>query len=401
MQTKFRFTNAAIKALPAQQREAGATELEFSDTEVIGLKLLSGKSQGSKRFLLRYTLQGKKRSIALGRFGDIDVSQARTIARKYKAMLAEGIDPVAERDSYKTEPTLSEFFWQTFLPHLKTIGKRSISSDIQRFKHNIEPRFGAMRYRQLKAMDVLQLQSEMVHPNNPQQTAYAPSTANRVLAQLKTMGSYAVRWGILDTNEAAKIKLLKEDNARTRFLSIEEMKRVIEVALQDRNQAAGSFIAMLYLTGARKSEVLLAKWEHVNWEDKTLFVPLTKNGKSRIIYLSTLAIDILEKLPRIAGNPYVFASQHIRCQGKPIGEPRCAYERVLQKAGIEDRDEVCFHTARHSVASALVSSGQYSLYDVKAQLAHASIQSSQRYAKLTSERSRNISEGLSSLIQAE
>ncbi|MDY7893109.1 hypothetical protein UXH10_21255, partial [Aeromonas caviae] len=37
--------------------------------------------------------------------------------------------------------------------------------------------------------------------------------------------------------------------------------------------AAGSFIAMLYLTGARKSEVLLAKWEHVNWEDKTLFVP--------------------------------------------------------------------------------------------------------------------------------
>lgn len=67
--TKFRFTNSSIKSLPAQRRDAAATELEFSDTEVIGLKLLSGKSQGSKRFLLRYTLQGKKRSIALGRFG--------------------------------------------------------------------------------------------------------------------------------------------------------------------------------------------------------------------------------------------------------------------------------------------------------------------------------------------
>ena len=108
MQTKFRFTNAAIKALPAQQREAGATELEFSDTEVIGLKLLSGKSQGSKRFLLRYTLQGKKRSIALGRFGDIDVSQARTIARKYKAMLAEGIDPVQARKLDKIKQAMSE-----------------------------------------------------------------------------------------------------------------------------------------------------------------------------------------------------------------------------------------------------------------------------------------------------
>jgi integrase len=398
--TKFRFTNSSIKSLPAQRRDAAATELEFSDTEVIGLKLLSGKSQGSKRFLLRYTLQGKKRSIALGRFGDIDVSQARAIARKHKAMLAEGIDPVAERDSYKSEPTIAEFFWQSYLPHLKTIGKRSIQNDIQRFKYYVEPRLGALRYSQLKAMDVLQLQSEMVHPTNPKQTTYAPSTTNRTLALLKTMGGYAVRWGILETNEAAKIKLLKENNERTRFLSVDEMKRVIEEALADSNPTAGSFIAMLYLTGARKSEVLLAKWEQVNWDEKTLFVPMTKNGKSRIIYLSALAIDILEKLPRIAGNPYVFASPYNRTHGKPISEPRCAYERILKRAGIEKLEEVCFHTARHSVASALVSSGQYSLYDVKAQLAHVSIQSSQRYAKLTSERSRNISEGLSSMIQA-
>lgn len=401
MQTKFKFSNTAIKGLPAQSKASAATELEFSDTEVIGLKLLSGKTPGSKRFLLRYTFQGKKRSMALGRFGDIDVAQARSLARDYKSLLAQGIDPIVQRDSYKSEPTISEFFWQSYLPHLKTIGKRSIEHDIQRFKHYVEPRFGAIRYSQLKAMDVLQLQSDMVHPSNPKQTAYAPSTTNRTLALLKTMGSYAVRWGILETNEAAKIKLLKENNERTRFLSVEEMRRVIDAALTDSNPTAGSFIAMLYLTGARKSEVLLAKWEHVNWEEKTLFVPMTKNGKSRIIYLSAVAIDILEKLPRIAGNPYVFASPYNRTHGKPISEPRCAYERILKKAGIENIEEVCFHTARHSVASALVSSGQYSLYDVKAQLAHVSIQSSQRYAKLTSERSRNISDGLSSIIQAQ
>ena len=80
--TKFRFTNSSIKSLPAQRRDAAATELEFSDTEVIGLKLLSGKSQGSKRFLLRYTLQGKKRSIALGRFGDIDVRSGQSHCSK-------------------------------------------------------------------------------------------------------------------------------------------------------------------------------------------------------------------------------------------------------------------------------------------------------------------------------
>ncbi|EPV4652423.1 tyrosine-type recombinase/integrase, partial [Escherichia coli] len=78
-------------------------------------------------------------------------------------------------------------------------------------------------------------------------------------------------------------------------------------------------------------------------------------------------------------------------------EPRWAYEKILAECGI-DKSEVCFHTTRHSVASLLVSSGQYSLYDVKAQLAHASIQSTERYAKLTPERMRQTGQGVTDLL---
>ncbi len=48
MQKSFRFTNASIKALPANT-DTRSTELEVSDTEVIGLKCLSGRT-GNKRF---------------------------------------------------------------------------------------------------------------------------------------------------------------------------------------------------------------------------------------------------------------------------------------------------------------------------------------------------------------
>jgi site-specific recombinase XerD len=72
------------------------------------------------------------------------------------------------------------------------------------------------------------------------------------------------------------------------------------------------------------------------------------------------------------------------------------YEKILAECGI-DKSEV-FHTTRHSVASLLVSSGQYSLYDVKAQLAHASIQSTERYAKLTPERMRQTGQGVTDLL---
>ncbi|NVP03413.1 DUF4102 domain-containing protein [Photobacterium damselae subsp. damselae] len=62
--------------------DSPSTELEFSDTDVTGLKCLSGKT-GSKRFLLRYQINGKKTSIAIGRFPDVDLSTARKIARQY------------------------------------------------------------------------------------------------------------------------------------------------------------------------------------------------------------------------------------------------------------------------------------------------------------------------------
>ncbi|HCW2959736.1 tyrosine-type recombinase/integrase, partial [Escherichia coli] len=111
-------------------------------------------------------------------------------------------------------------------------------------------------------------------------------------------------------------------------------------------------------------------------------------------YLSDAALSIIDAIPRVGSNPYLFA---IKDNGKPISEPRWAYEKILAQCGI-DKNEVCFHTTRHSVASLLVSSGQFSLYDVKAQLAHASIQSTERYAKLTPERMRQTGQGVTDLL---
>lgn len=118
MPNKFKFTTSTLKALPANLSDAKGTELEFTDTEITGFKCLSGKS-GSKRFLLRYTFQGRKTSIAIGRFPDIDLATARKIARQHKAKIAMGIDPKAQRDEINNKPltpTVKEFFYGTYLP---------------------------------------------------------------------------------------------------------------------------------------------------------------------------------------------------------------------------------------------------------------------------------------------
>ena len=129
----FRFTHQSIKALPKNQSTT-STELEVSDTEMIGLKCLVGRS-GNKRFLFRYTYQGKKRSLAVGRFPEVSVGDARNIVTQWKGLLCCGIDPkttqekeqsaVKNEEKYEEEEstietlTVSQFFWQLYLPYAK------------------------------------------------------------------------------------------------------------------------------------------------------------------------------------------------------------------------------------------------------------------------------------------
>ena len=394
MNKKIRFTDSWIKKLSPHDTHSPSTELEFSDqSDVTGLKLLVGKT-GNKRFLLRYTFNSRKRSISIGKFGDINVDTARKIAKKYKTQIAEGIDPKRERDSYKAKPTVAEFFWNTYMEVIKS-KKSTWEKDVQRFKDFIEPRIGDIYYHELKPIDVLHLQQYMANPEKVKRV-YQPSTNNRIIAIVKTMTSYALKLGIVETNVALPIGLLRENNIREKFCNIEETKRIIEAALKLKNPYIGSAIAMLYITGNRKSEIFGLKWKNFNRENRTVYVEHSKSGKPYTIHLSNLAFKIICDLKKVGNNPYIFAGIK---PNRPVIDPRKSYKKILRNAGITGIEEICFHTARHSVASNMISSGQFSQVHVKQQLAHCSIMSSERYIKHTPESARNISQGFADLIQ--
>ena len=85
-----------------------------------------------------------------------------------------------------------------------------------------------------------------------------------------------------------------------------EIKKLVEVLVSDENQVAAKAILLLLLTGARRNEITHARWEHVDLNTSTLFVPLSKSGKPRYIFLNADAMDVLRSIPRLSGNPYVF-----------------------------------------------------------------------------------------------
>ena len=104
-------------------------------------------------------------------------------------------------------------------------------------------------------------------------------------------------------------------------------------------------------------------------------------------------MDVIRTLPTQRGNPWLFIGKK---QGMPLSNPVKAFQRIVRRAGIFDK-EVCIHTCRHSVAALIVSYGG-TLYDVQAQLGHRSSQSSQRYAHLHPQRLQNTSQLLAERI---
>lgn len=388
--TKLKFTDKAIKALPANDRESKSTELEVSDTLVQGLKCLVGKT-GNKRFLFRYTLNAKKQSISLGRFGDINVTSARQMAQKHRVTLGEGINPKAERDC-PTRLTLNAFFNEHFLPSIKK-RKKTWQDDKYRYDIMIAPKLGDILFRELRTIDVQKLHLSLTEQVNKYGRFYSPASCNQALMVIKSMTKYAVSLSVVDEDVCLPVKLYRLNNERSRFLNVHELRRLIKVCRGYSNKTIAGYIALLALTGLRAGEAANIRVKDIDIKKRVIHIPMTKNGKPRTVYLTDGILGFIARVPLRKDNPYLFAG---RVKGKPLGSARKTFLKLLKRAQINS-DSVCLHTLRHSYASALLEDGA-TIFSVKEQLFHVNINSTLRYAKLTTESMKQTSESLSNML---
>jgi integrase len=392
MLKKFKFTDKSIKALKTPPRESPSSELEVTDTQTIGLKCLVGKT-GNKRFLFRYTFNQRKQSMSLGRFGlaGINVADARKIAQKYRMTLNEGINPKVDRNC-PTRLTVDEFFQQHYLPNIKK-RKKSWRDDVYRYDTHIAPRFSETMLQELRTIDVQQLHLKMTDTINKYGNLYAPATANQVLLILKALNKMGISLGVIEKDVCKPVKLFRLNNARSHFLTTFEIKRLLKACREYSNKTIAAFIATLALTGLRCGEVSNIKVKDVDITRRIIEIPVTKNLKPRTVFISDLLLSYLANIPLKPDNPYLFAG---RVEGQPLRSTRKTFFKLLKRAQVNS-DGICQHSLRHSVASNLVSNN-VSLRLVQEQLAHKSIISTQRYAKVNTESMRQTSETLSNLF---
>lgn len=195
-----------------------------------------------------------------------------------------------------------------------------------------------------------------------------PSTVNRYKALLSKMFSLGIDNGITDSNPVRKMKSLREQNFKIRFLTKEEEIRLYK-ALFDSPKYLSDMVTLDLQTGMRKGEILNLKWKDIDFDFLFIEVLESKSGRSRKIPLSDKAIQVLNSIPR--ESEYVF---HI--DGHKIGDIKRCWHTALRNADIKD---FRFHDIRHTVATRMVEKG-IDLVVVKELLGHADISTTMRYA---------------------
>ena len=154
-------------------------------------------------------------------------------------------------------------------------------------------------------------------------------------------------WGLmLSSNPVNRVKMPPSPPARNRRLESGEFERLKEAAKQTKNPHIWPIIVFAIETGMRRGEILGLRWEHVDLDRRIAFLPLTKNGSSREVPLSTKADQVLaaQQQRNDTISPFPVTSNGFRL----------AWEGLRRRAGLSD---LRFHDLRHEAISRLVERG--------------------------------------------
>jgi len=329
-------------------------------------------ASGKKTFIIAYRVLGQKRIMTLGRYGIITLDQAREEAIRTLACTLNGKDPLLERKALSKAKTIREFGAEYMRRH-ETAHNKGWKRVERRLNRHIVSSLGARAITSIGRNDITTLHSEI--------SQSAPYEANRVLALLSSMFERAKEWGYFQgDNPARKIKKNREKR-RDRWVTAEELPRLIKAINNEENIYARSAILLYLFTGLRKSELLHAKWEDLDWQQRSLRIPETKADRVHHIPLSEPAMKIMRELPRIEDNPYILAG---RKSGAPIVNLDKPWFRIRQAADLED---VRLHDLRRTVGSSLAQQGS-SLHLIGRVLNHSNPRTTQVYAHFTEENVR-------------
>lgn len=205
-----------------------------------------------------------------------------------------------------------------------------------------------------------------------------PATVNRYLSALRSCWNWGRAAQMVPQDHVWPSRLLlKEDNERQRYLSDDELKRLIGAA-EKHSKTMHAAVLVSIGCGLRQGELINLKWSDVDLNGQRLRIMRTKTDQPRTVFVPTAAVSALRTLKQdsVVSTKAIFLGQ----EGVPLnrGTIRIRWLQVRDAAGLKD---FRWHDLRHSCASFLAQNGA-TLLEIASVLGHRSTSVTRRYAHL-------------------
>jgi integrase len=353
------------------------------DTEVKGFGARI-TANGAIAFVVNYRrrVDGLERRLTIGAWPDWSVAAAREEAKRLKRDIDLGADPVGDARDQRAAPTvddLADRFEEEHLPRKRPSTARDYRGIL---KGHIRPALGRRKVASLAFEDIDALHRAVTKNAGPYR-------ANRTLAVMSKMCSLAVQWRWRTDNPCRHVPRNGEAK-RKRYLSAAELGRLSKALADHDDRDAADVFRLLLLSGARRGEVLAARWTDINLETGTWTKPgaTTKQKTDHVVPLSAPARQLLAA--RAQESEFVFPG---RIGGHRV-EVKSNWQHICKAANITG---LRIHDLRHSYASQLASAG-IGLHTIGALLGHTQAQTTARYAHLFDDPLRAATEKVGAIL---
>ncbi|MCL5974401.1 MAG: tyrosine-type recombinase/integrase [Gammaproteobacteria bacterium] len=353
-------TDTQIRALKPQAKQYTRTIQSPKLTK--GTLLLLVNPGGKKSFKIRYRYDGKQKGFSLGTYPNTTLLKAVETHNEAMEQLDQGIDPKVYFDhklaDLRTKIDMHQLFekWHAIKKNETKIAQSTIKNHKWRWDKYLKSELGTLHIDAIKRRHITSVLEEIRDASREE--------ARKSLSTLNMMFEYAVDLGLMTDNPMSGIKSnrlgLSASSPRSRWLNLKEIKLLwnyLDSPEHKTSIQSKVAIKLAILTGARRSEITNMEWSEIDPNGKTWTIPANraKNNNKHIIYLSDLALALLEQVKLISGDcKYVFISPRKKTMAPEQTQPlsKDALSRAVKRISEEiDLEQFSFHDLRRTAAS--------------------------------------------------
>ena len=292
---------------------------------------------GSKSWIQRIAIGGRRHDIGLGPFPVIGLAEARRRAFANRVAIAEGRNPLADKHRAKV-PTFREAAVQTFEANRpRWRNNKSVSNWIQGMEKRVFPVIGDMRVDQIGREDVLRILTPI--------WTSTPEIARKLRQRIRATLRWAQAHGYVEHNAAGEgidgaLPTMPAVKAHFRALPYPEAAAALATVESSGASLAGRLcLRFLVLTASRSGEARGATWSEIDEDARLWVIPPSrmKGGTEHRQPLSHAAMAVLDQARTLDdGSGFVFPSP--RKRRRPMSD--MTLTKILRTTGLAERTVV-------------------------------------------------------------